>query len=266
MDEVFQFRAGETPLLVSIPHDGRHLPQAIAAGMTAEARRLPDTDWHVRRLYGFAAEIGAGVLAATHSRYVVDLNRDPAGKDLYPGADNTEIVATATFDRQPIYRPGAAPGEDQARARVDTYWRPYHARLAAELEALKSRFGLAVLFDAHSIRSRVPRFFDGRLTDLNLGTACGRSADAGLAARALAALEAAPGYSAVLNGRFTGGYITRHYGRPADRVHALQLELSQRTYMAESHPFAYDPVLADRLTPVLRRLLEELLAWAEARR
>jgi len=155
---------------------------------------------------------------------------------------------------------------DEVRARVDTYWRPYHARLAAELEALRRRFGLAVLFDAHSIRSRLPRFFDGRLTDLNLGTASGHSADERLAARGFEVLEAAPGYSAVLNGRFTGGYITRHYGRPADGVHALQLELSQRTYMSERHPFAYQPGLADGLAPVLRRLLEELLAWAEARR
>lgn len=266
MVEPYRFTPGTTPLLVSIPHDGRHVPAALAARMTPQALRLPDTDWHVGMLYDFAGGLGASVLAATHSRYVADLNRDPAHADLYPGAENTEIVPTTTFAREAIYTPGSEPDEAETRERVATYWRPYHERLGAETAALRDRFGVAVLFDAHSIRSRVPRFFDGLLPDFNFGTASGASADAALAARAFRVLDGAEGFTSVSNGRFTGGYITRAYGAPADGVHALQLELSQRTYMNEAHPFDYRPDLARRVKPVLRRLLEEILAWLGERR
>ncbi len=262
----YRFEQGTIPLLVSIPHDGQHVPDEIAARMTGSAREIPDTDWHVQRLYDFAGELGAGVLAATHSRYVVDLNRDPVGEALYPGADNTEIVPITMFDREPIYLPGEAPDASEIAARVATYWRPYHERLAAEIERISARFGFAVVFDAHSIRSEVPRFFDGRLPDLNFGTASGTSADPGLAARAYGVLDAADGYSAILDGRFTGGYITRHYGAPGEDVHTLQLELSQRTYMNEPHPFEFRPDLAASLIPVLRRLIDEVIAWTRERR
>jgi N-formylglutamate deformylase len=263
MVEPYRFTPGTTPLLVSIPHDGQIVPDDIAARMTETARRIPDTDWHVNVLYDFAAAMGAGVLAATHSRYVVDLNRDPAGEALYPGADNTEIVPLTTFDREPIYLPGQDPDAEAIAARVVAHWRPYHQRLASEVAALRDRFGFAVVFDAHSIRSVVPRFFDGQIPDFNFGTASGASADSELARRAFAVLDGAPGYTAVLDGRFTGGYITRHYGAPADGIHTLQLELSQRTYMNEAYPFDYRADLADRLKPVLRLLLQTVLAWAD---
>ena len=262
MTDPFTFRPGSTPLLISVPHDGRGIPDDIAANMTPFARRIPDTDWHVNDLYDFGEELGAGLLAATQSRYVVDLNRDPAGEALYPGADNTEIVPLATFDRVAIYRDGAAPDEAEVAARIEAYWRPYHARLANEIARLRARHGVAVVFDAHSIRSAVPRFFDGLLPDFNFGTASGASADAGLAARAFAVLDGAEGFTAADNGRFTGGYITRRYGAPDDGVHTLQLELSQRTYMDETHPFAYRPDLGAVVKPVLRRLIEEIMAWA----
>ena len=261
-DGIFDFAPGTTPLLVSIPHDGRAIPDDIAARMTDAALRIPDTDWHVGRLYDFAGGLGAGVLAARYSRYVVDLNRDPEGQALYPGADNTEIVPLATFDREPIYRPGAAPDAGETDRRVARFWRPYHQRLAAELDALRQRHGHAVLFDAHSIRSVVPRFFDGVLPDFNFGTARGASADAGLAAAAFRVLAGAEGYASVDNGRFTGGYITRRYGAPAGGVHAIQLELSQRTYMDEAHPFGYRPDLAGKVRPVLRDLLAAMIDWA----
>ena len=265
-DDIYDFMPGTTPVLVSIPHDGRTIPEGIAARMTDEALRIPDTDWHVGRLYDFAGELGAGVLAARHSRYVVDLNRDPSGAALYPGADNTEIVPLRTFDREPVYRDGAAPGEAEIEERVAGFWQPYHDRLAAEIGALRERHGVAILFDAHSIRSVVPRFFEGTLPDFNFGTARGTSADAALAASAFRALDSAEGYSAVDNGRFTGGYITRSYGAPADRVHAIQLELSQRTYMDEAYPFGYRPDLADAVKPVLREMLAAMVGWARARR
>ena len=264
--EIYDFTPGTTPLLVSIPHDGRSIPGDIADRMTEEALRIPDTDWHVGRLCDFALGLGAGVLAARHSRYVVDLNRDPEGRALYPGADNTEIVPLRTFDREPIYRDGAAPDAAETGERIARFWRPYHERLAGEIAALRERHGVAVLFDAHSIRSVVPRFFDGTLPDFNFGTARGTSADAGLAASAFRVLASADGYSAVDNGRFTGGYITRRYGAPADGVHAIQLELSQRTYMNETHPFDYRPDLARRVRPVLCQMLAAMIDWARARR
>lgn len=262
----YRFEAGTVPLLVSVPHDGQNVPEEIAARMTDTAREIPDTDWHVQRLFGFAGELGASVLAATHSRYVVDLNRNPAGDALYPGAENTEIVPLTMFDRDTIYQPGEAPDDAEVAERVATYWQPYHDKIAAEIDRIRETFGFAVLFDAHSIRSEVPRFFEGRIPDLNFGTASGASANPGLASRAFNVLDTAEGYSAVLDGRFTGGYITRHYGAPADDVHTMQLELSQRTYMNEPHPFEYRPDLAASLIPVLRALIEEVLAWTRERR
>lgn len=262
---MFEFTEGTLPVLVSIPHDGRAIPDAIAERMTEAARANTDADWHVRRLYDFAAGLGANVIAARQSRYVVDLNRDPADTSLYPGAVNTGIVPILTFDGEPLYRPGEAPGEAEVAERIATYWRPYHDKLVETLEDLRGRFGGAVLFDAHSIRSEVPRLFDGRLPDFNLGTSSGASADADLEARAYSVLTAASAYTSVLNGRFTGGYITRAYGRPEDGIHAIQLELSQRTYMNEAPPFDYAPAVADRVRPVLRELLSTACAWATAR-
>lgn len=263
MKEIFRIHHGATPLLVSIPHCGLHLPAPIEHRLTPEARLLADTDWHLERLYEFAQSMGAGVIAATHSRYVIDLNRPPDGAELYPGADNTELCPTTSFAREPLYRNGEAPGPDEIGQRVEHYWRPYHEALSGEIDRLRSRHGVALLFDAHSIQSHVPRFFDGRLADFNLGTAAGDSADEALAHRLLAVCEQADAYSSVLNGRFTGGYITRRHGKPANAIHAVQLELSQATYMDEEPPFSYRSDLADAVQPVLKRLLVEMLDWLE---
>lgn len=260
-----RFASGRTPLLVSIPHDGTIVPDDIAARFTPEARQVPDTDWHVGRLYDFATKLGAHVLQATHSRYVVDLNRDPNDTPLYPGMDNTEVCPLLTFDRRPIYKPGMAPTRHEVEVRLAAYWRPYHAKITATLAEIRARHGFAVLFDAHSIRSRLPRFFDGILPDFHFGTVNDTSADAALAARGFAVLERARGYSAVHNGRFTGGFITRTYGNPASGVHAIQLELVQSSYMNESYPFGYLPDRAERVKAVPKRLIAELLAWAEGR-
>lgn len=247
--------------MVSIPHCGVHVPDPIERRLTPEARVLADTDWHVDRLYDFAASMGASVIAATHSRYVIDLNRPPDGAALYPGADNTELCPTTSFAREPLYGSGDAPDEGEIEHRIDTYWRPYHDALAAEVNRVRSTHGVALLFDAHSIRSEVPRFFEGRLADFNLGTADGRAADGALAERLLAVCSKAEAYRSVLNGRFTGGYITRQYGNPANAIHGVQLELSQATYMDEDPPFAYRSDLADAVRPVLKGLLAEMLDW-----
>jgi N-formylglutamate deformylase len=259
--DVYRFSEGRTPVLVSMPHVGNHLPDELKPRLSMPALEVPDTDWHVDRLYDFLGQVGAGVIRATHSRYVIDLNRDPSGQPLYPGASNTELCPTALFDESPIYQPGAAPDTEEVAERLERYWRPYHARIAATLGGLKQRFGYAILFDAHSIRSQVPRFFEGRLADINLGTGGGVTAARDLAQSALDAARATPAYSAVLDGRFKGGYITRHYGRPADGVHALQLELSQITYMDEDQPFGFREDLAAGIRPVLRGVIEALLAW-----
>ncbi len=260
----FTFRAGGAPLLVSIPHMGTHVPDEIARRLTPAALALPDTDWHLDRLYDFLDALGASVLAATHSRYVVDLNRPPDDESLYPGQDVTGLVPLDTFARAPLYA-GPAPDAAEVAARRDRYWRPYHERLAAELERLKAAHGYALLWDAHSIASEVPRFFTGRLPDFNIGTGGGTAADPSLAAALLATARSAPGYTAVLNGRFKGGYITRRYGDPAHDVHAVQLELAQATYMEERPPFPFREDLAAGVRPHLRRMLERMLAWGRER-
>lgn len=257
--EPYRFMPEKSPLLVSIPHAGTYVPEAIRARMTEPARALPDTDWHVDRLYDFVQELGAACLIATHSRYVIDLNRPPDNTALYAGS-TTGLVPETLFDGSPVYLPGQAPDAAEQAERLIRYHQPYHERLALELAEHRARFGYALLFDAHSIRSEVPRLFDGRLPDLNLGSNDGRSAAPDLQQRAFDVC-AASDYSAVLNGRFKGGYITRHYGDPTAGVHALQLELAQATYMDEAQPYRLLEARAERLRGLLRELLGSLLDW-----
>lgn len=252
---------GDSPLVIDVPHAGTHLPEAIASRMTDAARAVPDTDWHVDRLYAFAREADATLLAATHSRYVIDLNRDPGGVALYAGADNTELVPTRTFDNVPIWSDGAAPDAAEIVARTGAYFTPYHEALVAELDRVRARHGFAVLLDGHSIRSEVPRFFAGRLPDFNLGTADGASADASLQALAAEVLARDGAFTSIVNGRFKGGWITRRHGRPREGVHALQLEMAQSAYMDESPPWPWDAARAAPLVSVLQRLVAALSGW-----
>ncbi len=258
--ELYRFRAGSSPLLVSMPHVGTHIPPSLAADMTEAALAVPDTDWHVDRLYDFLDHLGAGVLQATHSRYVIDLNRPPTGEALYAGARNTELCPASLFDDQPIYKPGRAPAASVTAERRNLYWQPYHDKLAVELAALKARHGFALLFDAHSIRSRVPRFFEGRLWDINIGTGDGVAASPAISDAAMEIAGATSAYTSVLNGRFKGGYITRSYGRPIEGIEAIQLELSQIVYMEEDSPFRFREDLATGVRPVLRGILAAMLA------
>ncbi|MDB5877640.1 MAG: hutG [Variovorax sp.] len=263
-EPAFRFRQGTRPLLISMPHVGTHVPSALAVRLTPEAQQVPDTDWHLERLYDFAAALGASVLAATHSRYVIDLNRPPDGASLYPGQSVTGLCPTDTFDDTPIYADGNLPDALETDARREAVWQPYHAKLAAELARIKARHGVVALWDAHSIRSVLPRFFEGKLPDFNLGTAQGKSCDPMLSARLLDVAQAAPGFTAVLNGRFTGGYITRFYGQPSQGIHAVQLEMTQSSYMEESLPFDYLPNVAASVRPHVRRMLETVLDFVEA--
>ncbi|NVM89585.1 N-formylglutamate deformylase [Variovorax sp. SG517] len=262
----FRFRQGTRPLLISMPHVGTHVPPALAARLTDEARQVPDTDWHLERLYDFADELGASVLVATHSRYVIDLNRPPDGASLYPGQSVTGLCPVDTFDDTPLYAdPADVPGDAEVAERRDAIWQPYHAKLAEELARIRAQHGVAALWDAHSIRSVLPRFFDGKLPDLNLGTGKGISCDPALAQTLLGIAESATGYTGVLNGRFTGGYITRNYGNPAQNVHAVQLEMTQSSYMQEKLPFDYLPEVAAGVQPHVRRMIEAVLAFVEGR-
>ena len=259
--ELWTLERGSTPLIIDIPHAGTFVPSSIEVQLTAAALSLPDTDWHVEKLYAFAAARGATVMAATHSRYVVDLNRDPSGVALYPGVDNTEVCPTRTFANEPIYDDGAEPRPIERAARIDEYWRPYHAVLAQKIAAIVDRHGYAIVLDAHSIRSEVPRFFAGCLADLNLGTVDGHSAAPSLERSAMHSLSAVDDFTSVANGRFKGGYVTRHYGRPQQRVHALQLEIAQACYMDETPPYPWSRGGAAALIDVLERFVAVLLDW-----
>lgn len=259
---VYRLQRGQAPLLVSIPHLGTGLPAALRAGYTAQAAQLADTDWHLERLYDFAAGLGATVLGARISRYVIDLNRPPGGESLYPGQTTTGLCPTETFRGEPLYLPGAEPDEAQRRHRLQAYWQPYHEALRAELARLRALHGRVLIWEAHSIASMLPRLFDGRLPDLNFGTNDGRACDPALLQAVLEPLpRAAPaGLTHVVNGRFKGGYITRHYGRPEAGVDAIQLEMCQSLYMDEQPPFGYRPDLAARVQPLLCAMLEAALA------
>ena len=253
--DTYTLHRGTVPLLVSCPHDGVALPPTLAARMVENALRVPDTDWHVARLYESARELGASVIVPKYSRYVVDLNRPADGAALYPGRKETGLVPTITFSDEPIYVDGAEPVEEELAGRVRLYWQPYHDALAAELERLRAQHGRVVLWDAHSIRSEVPMFFAGRLPDFNLGTADGSSATMALQQRLADVLSAQDGFTHVVNGRFKGGYITRHYGRPDAGIEAVQLELAQVNYMNEDS-FEFLPGRAAAVQALVRRLLE----------
>ncbi len=258
----FELIQGEGPVLITVPHAGTGLAPGMAERMTDDALRLPDTDWHVDALYQGAMRYGCSMLRATYSRYVVDLNRPADDTPMYPGQANTGLVPDQSFDGAPLYKAGAAPSHEEIQQRTASYWHPYHNALIAELDRLKSRWGWAVLWDAHSIRSTVPRLFEGRLPDLNFGTFDGKSADGSLAERLMAIACEDGRYTNVLNGRFKGGYTTRHYGRPDERVHAVQLEISQICYLAdEIMTFELSAEKTEALGALIERLIAAAAAW-----
>lgn len=252
---------GDGPIILGMPHGGTFVPPAMAARLNDEGVLLRDTDWHIARLYdGLLADVT--VVAATFHRYVIDANRDPQGNSLYPGANTTELVPSKNFDGAPLWRAGAEPTADEIAARRAAFHAPYHAALADEVARVKARHGVAVLHDCHSIRSVIPWLFAGTLPDLNIGTDGGITC-APMLASAVVQPCAASGRSHVLNGRFRGGWTTRHYGRPHDGVHAIQMELAQSTYLAaEAPPFAFDAVKAGSLRPLLARMLQNLAELA----
>ena len=259
MTETYTLHRGTAPLLVSLPHDGTALPDDIAERLVPEARRVPDTDWHVSRLYAFARELGASMIVPTFSRYVVDLNRPPDDVSLYPGQNTTGLCPIVQFSGEPVYLAGREPTPEEVVRRVDRYWVPYHTALAAEIARIKAEHGCAVLWEGHSIRAIVPFLFDGQLPDFNLGTAGGASCLPALQNRLETILAEQKKYTFVVNGRFKGGYITRHYADPGNGVQAVQLELAQLNYMDEDS-FEFRDDLAAPTQALIRKLLEAALS------
>jgi formiminoglutamase len=258
---------GEAPLIVSVPHAGTEIPPEIEARLASPQRARKDADWWVDRLYAFAETLGATMVRTAVSRTVIDVNRDPSGASLYPGQATTALCPETTFDGEPLYRDGEAPDAAEIAARREAFFDPYHAALKGEIERLRARHGAVVLYDAHSIRSDIPRLFEGSLPNFNIGTNDGKSCAAELAAAVEAACGTSDSFTRIVNGRFKGGWITRHYGRPETGVHAIQMELAWRSYLDEpadrsAWPAPYDAARAAEVRAVLGRVLEACAGFA----
>jgi len=256
----FEFVQGRRPILISMPHNGVQIPDKIKSQMTESAKKLVDTDWYLDKLYQFAIDQGCYLINPLYSRYVIDLNRPQNDENLYPGQNTTGLCPTTQFDNQPIYKTDAQPNQQAINRRVEKYWQPYHEKLANCLQQLKSEFGQALLFEAHSIKSKVPRFFDGQLLDLNFGDFNGQSCSEILSQR-LTDWQI-DDYSKIMNGRFKGGYITRAYGEPNNNIHAIQLELSQATYMDEEK-LQYHQVKSQKIEKTLKKLFHLFYEFIE---
>ena len=269
MTEWLEVRRGDAPVVVSFPHTGIMIPAGIEARLVSPWLARKDADWWVDDLYDFVRALGITTVRTALSRSVVDVNRDPSGRSLYPGAHTTGLCPVTTFDHEPLYLPGLAPDAADVAQRVASWFTPYHAALEAELGRLNAAHPRVVLYDAHSIRSRIPQLFDGELPQFNIGTNDGESCDLALTTAVESACAAA-GRTHVVNGRFKGGWITRHYGDPARGVHALQMELACRGYLEEpdgaatpdNWPVPLDPARAAPLRATLRQVLEACIAFA----
>jgi N-formylglutamate deformylase len=262
-NEVFTLHRGSGPLVISFPHVGTAIPADQHGRYTERALRVEDTDWFLDRLYAFAADLGATLLVPRYSRYLIDLNRGSDNAPMYPGRNNTELCPTRHFTGEPLYRDGAAPDAAEIRRRLASYWQPYHEALATQLAATRARHGHAVLFDAHSIKSTLPWLFEGTLPHMNLGTVDGTSCAPSLRDALAGVFAAQDRFSHVVDGRFKGGHITRHFGRPHEGVHAVQLEMCWRAYMDEG-TMAWNDAQAAAVTPLLRALVATMAQWRPA--
>jgi N-formylglutamate deformylase len=256
-----EVREGDGPVVLGLPHTGTWLPEAVRGRLNATGLALADTDWHIHELYDGLLP-GATTVRATFHRYVIDANRGPDDSSLYPGKNTTGLCPVTDFDGLPIWNEGSEPAEADVAARAAAFHAPYHAALVAQIERVRARHGVAILYDCHSIRSEVPFLFEGTLPDFNVGTNDGASCAPVVEASVLSHCRAADGYTYVANGRFKGGWTTRNYGRPEAGVHAIQMELAQATYMEERAPWTYAPERAERVREHLRAILENLAELA----
>jgi len=248
---------GSSPVLLAQPHGGTEIPQSILARLNQHGHARADTDWHISRLYAGLA-VNATIVSTTLHRYVIDANRDPADESLYPGQNTTSLCPTTTFDGDEIYHHGQEPSVDEINERQQLYHQPYHDAMREQLERIHQLHGYAILYDCHSIRSRVPYLFDGKLPDFNIGTNSGSSCDQAIESAVQGVCAAAADYSAVSNGRFKGGWTTRHYGEPGHGFHAIQMELAQCNYMLERNPWSYADDKAAKLRVILAEILQTL--------
>ncbi len=262
MSDNFYLHEGVSPLILSFPHSGTALPDSITKTLTTEGQELADTDWHVPRLYDFAKAMDVTWLEARFSRYIIDLNRDPSGVSLYPGQKTTELCPLDTFNGAPLWLDGCAPDEQEIALRKQLYFAPYHAVLKAQIARVKAHHGFAVLYDCHSIHGTIPRLFEGDLPVLNLGTDQGRSCAGELQGVIGNIMQNSP-YAQIINGRFRGGWITRHYGRPGRDVHAVQMEIAQHAYMDETPPWHWQEKRAAALQKMLEEILNAVLEWSD---
>ena len=260
----YTLHRGTSALVVSMPHVGTFIPEALRPRYVERAWATEDTDWFLDRLYAFVKDLGASLIVPVESRYVVDLNRPSDNQPMYAGQNNTELCPTRFFTGDPLYREGQAPSAQEIQERVATYWRPYHQTLHEETQRLKAVHGHAVLFDAHSIKGELPWLFEGALPDMNLGTVNGQSCAASLRDALTRVFETQSTYTHVVDGRFKGGHITRHFGRPDQGIHTVQLEMSWRAYMQEEPPYVWHEPRAAAVTPLLRRLVETMVDWKPA--
>lgn len=262
MSTPFSLHQGTSPIILGLPHTGTDVPAEIWDRLNDNGRILADTDWHIHDLYAGLLE-NVTTVRATFHRYVIDANRDPAGVSLYPGQNTTGLVPETDFDGKPIWNEGKEPDAADIAYRLETFHAPYHAALAAEIERVKAIHGIAILYDCHSIRSHIPFLFEGKLPDFNIGTDMGRTCDPPIERIAVDVTAAAEGYDSILNGRFKGGWTTRHYGKPEAGMHAIQMELAQSTHLAsEVPPFAYDAQKAERLRNHLKTILTRMENFA----
>ena len=259
--KTFSFFEGNSPLLVSIPHDGRLLSDDIKKSVKEKFLELPDTDWHMNRLYDSFKDTQWNIISANFSRYVVDLNRSSDDIKLYNDFKSTGLCPVKSFSGEHLYSDGNEISELKMERRVKSYWKPYHDKIKQTLESIKSKYGYAILWDAHSIKSKVPNLFEGELANLNIGSNSGRSCPNSIL-ESIHKIASNSGFSVVLNGRFKGGYITRHYGKPAENVYAIQMEIAQRSYMNEI-TLSYDERLSKKLTPILKLMLDTFIVNSE---
>lgn len=250
----------EIPIFVSVPHCGTAFPQELVEQFDPALAVAPDdTDWFVDTLYDFVSEMGISMIAAHYSRWVIDLNRDPDSKPLYTdGRIITALCPTTTFTGQPLYldKRQEVSGEEVTR-RVGLYYRPYHDKIKEILAEMKKKHGRVLLWDCHSIRQIVPTIQQDKFPDLILGDADGTSASQALTSIALKTLGSEK-YRLSHNHPFKGGFITRHFGTPANQQHALQLEMTKVNYMDDTE-LKYNKERADRMRKLLRRNFEEII-------
>ncbi len=256
MPDIFEYAQGSSPLLISFPHDGTKIPADLISGFSDFGKSNVDCDWFISALYAFISTLDVSFIKPAYSRYVVDLNRSPEGDLLYPGRMETTICPLTTFNGDPVYLPGNEPDKNEIQSRIETYWRPCHKHIRNELERIRKIHGQVILWDAHSIAGELPRLFAGRLPDLNFGTANGASCDEQLIDKVIKLAKQRAEYSIVLNGRFKGGYITRHYGDPANKVNAIQLEINQGSYLAKTNPPTVDQNKAHQLSQLLQQFIQ----------